>query len=72
MSQKTGLEILRCVVVLKVFSKKTQLFGSKKLFRQGGIDCRQSALATTLICRRFTALLPVLIPQPSCCCQQQE
>jgi hypothetical protein len=29
MSQKKGLEILRCVVLLKVFSKKRSFFGSK-------------------------------------------
>jgi hypothetical protein len=31
MSQNVCLEILQCVVVLKVFSKKTQLFRLKKL-----------------------------------------
>jgi hypothetical protein len=115
MSQKTRLEILRCVVVLKVFSKKRSFSvqktrpllpsetilncikaaryaplceaisavcydsnRSKKQFRQWGIDGRRSASATAadplrlrpLICRRFTALLPVLIPRPSCCCQR--
>jgi hypothetical protein len=78
MSQKKRLEILRCVVLLKVFSKKRSLFGSKDsaTFTVGNHFESKSA-RYALLCRDAVAvcyslsppILPVLSQLTCCCCR---